>query len=135
MGVICEISGVDTVLSVNNFVLMASNIDFSPRSAALALAASTLVYVAGCRLIGVSNEQVRRRQRRVNCTRKSHSKCTREDCSVLLHEWQMREQLAAMYRIAGKFGWDELIYNHITLRVNEGEVSLGCACCVLQCCV
>lgn len=32
-------------------------------------------------------------------------------------EWEARQQLAACYRIFAHFGWDELIYNHITLRV------------------
>ncbi|GLI98614.1 class II aldolase/adducin family protein [Sphingobium sp. BS19] len=32
-------------------------------------------------------------------------------------EWAARQQLAACYRIFARQGWDELIYNHITLRV------------------
>ncbi|MBB5984827.1 class II aldolase/adducin family protein [Sphingobium lignivorans] len=32
-------------------------------------------------------------------------------------EWQARQQLAACYRIFAHLGWDELIYNHISLRV------------------
>lgn len=32
-------------------------------------------------------------------------------------EWKARQQLAACYRIFAHFGWDELIYNHISLRV------------------
>lgn len=32
-------------------------------------------------------------------------------------EWAARQQLAACYRIFDHFGWDELIYNHITLKV------------------
>jgi len=32
-------------------------------------------------------------------------------------EWQSRQQLAACYRIFAHMGWDELIYNHISLRV------------------
>ncbi|AUW60354.1 class II aldolase [Sphingobium sp. SCG-1] len=32
-------------------------------------------------------------------------------------EWMARQQLAACYRIFARQGWDELIYNHITLRV------------------
>jgi len=32
-------------------------------------------------------------------------------------EWQARQQLAACYRIFAHMGWDELIYNHISLRV------------------
>jgi ribulose-5-phosphate 4-epimerase/fuculose-1-phosphate aldolase len=32
-------------------------------------------------------------------------------------EWAARVELAACYRLLGKLGWHELIYNHITLRV------------------
>lgn len=32
-------------------------------------------------------------------------------------EWEARQQLAACYRVFDMFGWSELIYNHITLRV------------------
>ncbi len=36
-------------------------------------------------------------------------------------EWQARQQLAACYRIFAHMGWDELIYNHISLRVPDEE--------------
>ncbi|MCW2367012.1 ribulose-5-phosphate 4-epimerase/fuculose-1-phosphate aldolase [Sphingobium sp. B7D2B] len=36
-------------------------------------------------------------------------------------EWQARQQLAACYRIFAHMGWDELIYNHISLRVPGEE--------------
>lgn len=36
-------------------------------------------------------------------------------------EWAARRQLAACYRIFDHFGWTELIYNHITLRVPDEE--------------
>ncbi|ATI81766.1 class II aldolase/adducin family protein [Sphingobium yanoikuyae] len=36
-------------------------------------------------------------------------------------EWEARQQLAACYRIFDHFGWSELIYNHITLRVPDEE--------------
>lgn len=32
-------------------------------------------------------------------------------------EWAARQELAACYRIFAMMGWDEMIYNHITLRV------------------
>ena len=32
-------------------------------------------------------------------------------------EWDARVQLAAAYRIFAMLGWNELIYNHISLRV------------------
>ncbi len=32
-------------------------------------------------------------------------------------EWTARQELAACYRIFSMFGWDELIYNHITVKV------------------
>ena len=40
-------------------------------------------------------------------------------------EWQARQELAACYRIFAMMGWDELIYNHITLKVpGEGHAYL-----------
>ena len=36
-------------------------------------------------------------------------------------EWRLRIELAACYRIFDFFGWTELIYNHITLRVPGPE--------------
>ncbi len=32
-------------------------------------------------------------------------------------EWEARQQLAACYRIFAMMGWDEMIFNHITLKV------------------
>ncbi len=37
------------------------------------------------------------------------------------NEWQARLELAACYRIFAMLGWTEMIYNHITVRVREGE--------------
>ena len=37
-------------------------------------------------------------------------------------EWQLRLDLAACYRLMALFGWDDLIYNHITCRLT-GECS------------
>lgn len=50
----------------------------------------------------------------------------RKDASVALSrvstgERHAREQLAALYRICDRFGWTELIYNHITARVPGPE--------------
>jgi ribulose-5-phosphate 4-epimerase/fuculose-1-phosphate aldolase len=36
-------------------------------------------------------------------------------------EWQVRCELAAAYRLFWQFGWHELIYNHITVRVPDTE--------------
>jgi ribulose-5-phosphate 4-epimerase/fuculose-1-phosphate aldolase len=36
-------------------------------------------------------------------------------------EWAARQELAACYRIFAMFGWDELIFNHITVKV-PGEI-------------
>jgi hypothetical protein len=35
-------------------------------------------------------------------------------------EWQARQELAACYRIFAMLGWTEMIYNHITLRPEQG---------------
>ena len=34
-------------------------------------------------------------------------------------EWAARQELAAAYRIFAMLGWDEMIYNHITVRLEE----------------
>ncbi|MSQ71454.1 MAG: class II aldolase/adducin family protein [Betaproteobacteria bacterium] len=36
-------------------------------------------------------------------------------------EWRVREELACAYRLFDHFGWHELIYNHITVRVPGEE--------------
>ena len=36
-------------------------------------------------------------------------------------EWQARVQLAAAYRIFAHLGWQELIYNHLSLRVPDND--------------
>jgi len=36
-------------------------------------------------------------------------------------EWQARVELAAAYRIFAMLGWNELIYNHISLRVPDAQ--------------
>ncbi len=41
---------------------------------------------------------------------KSNHKCSEA-------EWQARQELAACYRIFAMRGWDEMIYNHITVKV------------------
>ncbi len=36
-------------------------------------------------------------------------------------EWAARQELAACYRIFSMFGWDELVFNHITVKVPDEE--------------
>ncbi len=36
-------------------------------------------------------------------------------------EWAIRVQLAAAYRLAAHYGWDDLIYTHISARVPDGD--------------
>ena len=36
-------------------------------------------------------------------------------------EWQARQELAVTYRIFAMMGWDEAIFNHITLKVPNEE--------------
>ena len=36
-------------------------------------------------------------------------------------EWQARQELAACYRVFAMLGWDESIYNHITVKVPDEE--------------
>jgi ribulose-5-phosphate 4-epimerase/fuculose-1-phosphate aldolase len=41
--------------------------------------------------------------------------------SVSPEEWQVRRDLAALYRLVALFGWDDLIYTHITAKVPGTE--------------
>ena len=41
--------------------------------------------------------------------------------AVSEEEWQARVDLAACYRLVHKFGWDDLVFNHITVRVPGEE--------------
>ena len=43
---------------------------------------------------------------------------------ISAEEWALRVDLAACYRIFDHFAWNELIYNHITMRVPAP----GCCC-------
>ena len=36
-------------------------------------------------------------------------------------EWTARQELAACYRIFSMFGWDELVFNHITVKVPDED--------------
>lgn len=36
---------------------------------------------------------------------------------VSAEEWQARVDLAALYRLVALYGWDDLIYTHISARV------------------
>ena len=36
-------------------------------------------------------------------------------------EWQARVDLAAAYRLVALYGWDDLIFTHISARVPGGE--------------
>ena len=38
-------------------------------------------------------------------------------------EWQLRVELAAFYRVVHAFGWSDLIYNHITVRVPGDDIA------------
>lgn len=40
---------------------------------------------------------------------------------VTLEEWQVRRDLAALYRLVALFGWDDLIFTHITAKVPGTE--------------
>ena len=36
-------------------------------------------------------------------------------------EWTARQELAACYRIFAMMGWDEMIFNHITVKLDDQE--------------
>ena len=40
---------------------------------------------------------------------------------VSSQEWQVRQDLAACYRLVAHYGWDDLIFTHISVRVPGDE--------------
>ena len=40
---------------------------------------------------------------------------------VTEQEWQMRVNLAACYRLIASYGWDDLVFTHISARVPDTE--------------
>ncbi len=38
-------------------------------------------------------------------------------------EWQVRKDLAALYRLVALFGWDDLIFTHITAKCRGRNIS------------
>jgi ribulose-5-phosphate 4-epimerase/fuculose-1-phosphate aldolase len=47
---------------------------------------------------------------------------TAQSAKMSPEEWQARVDLAAVYRLCAKYGWDDIIYNHCSMRV-PGEPS------------
>jgi hypothetical protein len=55
-----------------------------------------------------------------------HAK-TRPTTSVSPAEWEARVDLAAVYRLVAQHGWDDVIYNHCSMRApdmrRQGEIA------------
>ena len=41
--------------------------------------------------------------------------------SVSTEEWQTRVDLAACYRLVAQYGWDDLVFTHITAKIPDVE--------------
>src|SRR5947209_8391487 len=67
---------------------------------------------------GVSNERIptTRRQGRLGMDTGTHSIPPLHD-KVAPEEWAVRVDLAACYRLVAHFGWEDLVFTHITARV------------------
>src|ERR1700678_4414167 len=52
-------------------------------------------------------------------TQQQSSTCIRDLVSA--KEWEQRVSLAAAYRLVARFGWDDLIFTHLSARVPGGE--------------
>ncbi len=46
-----------------------------------------------------------------------HAKATTSAPAMSSAEWQTRVDLAAVYRLVAQHGWDDVIYNHCSMRV------------------
>ena len=42
---------------------------------------------------------------------------------VTREEWQTRIDLAACYRLVAQYGWDDLVFTHITAKIPSVEIS------------
>ena len=45
----------------------------------------------------------------------------RRNSEMSAAEWEARQELAACYRVFAMLGWDEMIYNHITVKLPDEE--------------
>lgn len=45
----------------------------------------------------------------------------RRNSEMSAAEWEARQELAACYRVFAMLGWDEMIYNHITVKLADEE--------------
>ena len=46
-----------------------------------------------------------------------HTKAAADNSNISPDEWQARVDLAAVYRLVAHHGWDDVIYNHCSMRV------------------
>src|SRR5437867_6483090 len=46
---------------------------------------------------------------------------SKSNIQVSAEEWQARVDLAAAYRLVALYGWDDLIFTHISTRVPDAE--------------
>src|SRR5438034_10355411 len=46
-----------------------------------------------------------------------HTKAATEQPQTVPPEWQARVDLAALYRLVAHHGWDDVIFNHCSMRV------------------
>jgi ribulose-5-phosphate 4-epimerase/fuculose-1-phosphate aldolase len=46
-----------------------------------------------------------------------HAKSAISTAAISPEEWQARVDLAAVYRLVAHHGWDDVIYNHCSMRV------------------
>mmetsp|Transcript_24795 Transcript_24795/g.56054 ORF Transcript_24795/g.56054 Transcript_24795/m.56054 type:complete len:317 (+) Transcript_24795:39-989(+) len=53
--------------------------------------------------------------------RTSHSIVPRQASEFTALEWEARCKLAIAYRVAAHYGWDQIVFNHITLKVPESD--------------
>ena len=46
-----------------------------------------------------------------------HARIEAAAAGISPEEWQARVDLAAVYRLCAHYGWDDVIYNHCSMRV------------------
>jgi hypothetical protein len=52
-----------------------------------------------------------------------HAKATSSTPAMSSAEWQTRVDLAAVYRLVARHGWDDVIYNHASCLDTAGQMT------------
>ena len=52
----------------------------------------------------------------------THAEAASAAAKIFPEEWEARVDLAAVYRLVAHYGWDDVIYNHCSMRVPGEQI-------------